>query len=270
MAGDWLKFETATLDKPEVWAIAQDLSIDPDAVIGKLLRVWSWFDQQSTIGNAPSVTKALLDRCAGVTGFCDSVIKAGWMVDDGRFLSLPNFDRHNGNTAKSRALTSKRVKKHRSSDDSECNAPSVTKALPEKRREENITTKDIVIATAQTSKPTGMRLPNDWKLPQELGNWALDQGLTKQQVILEGEKFRDHWIAQAGSKGRKADWPATWRNWIRNSKSRQPKTFYEITKEQKEADADKRLTAIGNATMAELEEAGLARNGVILGGSSHG
>ena len=136
MAGDWLKFETATLDKPEVWAIAQDLSIDPDAVVGKLLRVWAWFDQQSTIGNAPSVTKALLDRCAGVTGFCDSVIKAGWMLDDGVVLSLPNFDRHNGNTAKSRALTGKRVKKHRSSDAVECNGDSVTKALPEKRREE--------------------------------------------------------------------------------------------------------------------------------------
>ena len=143
MAGDWLKFETATLDKPEVWAIAQDLNIDPDAVIGKLLRVWSWFDQQSTIGNAPSVTKALLDRCAGVTGFCDSVIKAGWMIDDGRFLSLPNFERHNGTTAKTRAQTGKRVKNHRAKDDSQCNATSVTKALPEKRREEKINYKDI-------------------------------------------------------------------------------------------------------------------------------
>lgn len=153
MAGDWLKFETATLDKPEVWAIAQDLNIDPDAVIGKLLRVWSWFDQQSTIGNAPSVTKALLDRCAGVTGFCDSVIKAGWMVDDGEFISLPNFERHNGTTAKTRAQTGKRVKNHRSKDDEPCNAPSVTKALPEKRREENIKPSLSVIISSDTIIP---------------------------------------------------------------------------------------------------------------------
>src|SRR5205814_92454 len=28
-------------------------------------------------------------------------------------------------------------------------------------------------------------------------------------------KFRDYWIALPGAKGLKADWPATWRNWIR-------------------------------------------------------
>lgn len=41
MAGDWIKFEIGTSDKPEVRAIAHDLNIDLDAVIGKLLRVWS-------------------------------------------------------------------------------------------------------------------------------------------------------------------------------------------------------------------------------------
>ena len=30
-------------------------------------------------------------------------------------------------------------------------------------------------------------------------------------------KFRDYWIAQPGQKGRKKDWQATWRNWLRNS-----------------------------------------------------
>ena len=30
--------------------------------------------------------------------------------------------------------------------------------------------------------------------------------------------FRDYWIAQPGSKGVKADWTATWRNWIRNTR----------------------------------------------------
>ena len=33
MAGDWIKFEIATPDKPEVWEIAESLDIDPDAVI---------------------------------------------------------------------------------------------------------------------------------------------------------------------------------------------------------------------------------------------
>jgi hypothetical protein len=27
--------------------------------------------------------------------------------------------------------------------------------------------------------------------------------------------FRDHWWGKAGKEGRKADWFATWRNWVR-------------------------------------------------------
>ena len=74
MAGFWIKFDTSTSDKPEVWAIAGSLQIDPDAVVGKLLRVWAWFDDQTENGNAPTVTKALLDRRVSVTGFCDAMI----------------------------------------------------------------------------------------------------------------------------------------------------------------------------------------------------
>ena len=83
MALNWIKFETTTSDKPEVWAIANELGIDPDAVVGKLLRVWAWFDEQTENGNAPSVTSALLDRRVGVTGFVKSVIQTGWLEDDG-------------------------------------------------------------------------------------------------------------------------------------------------------------------------------------------
>jgi hypothetical protein len=42
MAGDWIKFELTTLDKPEVCQIADLADIDPDAVVGKLMRVWGW------------------------------------------------------------------------------------------------------------------------------------------------------------------------------------------------------------------------------------
>jgi len=139
MAGDWLKFEKSTSDKPEVWAMAEQLGIDPDAVVGKLLRVWAWFDEQSEKGNAPSVTKMLLDRRVGVTGFCDAMISCSWMVEEGTQVQLQNFDRHNGKTAKERSLTAKRQQKHRGKSNDNSNGVSVTSPLPreEKRREEN-------------------------------------------------------------------------------------------------------------------------------------
>ena len=37
--------------------------------------------------------------------------------------------------------------------------------------------------------------------------------------ILVFEGFKDYWVSVAGAKGVKADWFATWRNWVRNQKS---------------------------------------------------
>jgi hypothetical protein len=140
----WLKFDTATPEKPEVLQITIDLGWDdPDLTVGKLLKVWRWFDAHSVNGNAKSVTPALLDRLIGVTGLCGAMVRAGWMIESSDGLTLPNFENHNGKTAKDRALTAKRVGAYRVNGNSnvKCNDASVTSALPreEKRREENIT-----------------------------------------------------------------------------------------------------------------------------------
>jgi len=134
MAGDWIKLQKDTPDKPEVLAMAARLNIDSDAVIGKLVRIWSWFDTHTTTGNASCVTYSFLDRLAGVTGFAEQMALVGWLEQNGHDLRLTNFGYHNGETAKTRALGKNRVEKSRSNANS--NAPTVTKTLPEKRREE--------------------------------------------------------------------------------------------------------------------------------------
>lgn len=144
MAGDWLKMDSSTPEKPEVLAITARMGWDdPDTTVGKLFRVWRWFDQHTTDGNAPRVTSALLDRIAGVTGFAAAMQAEGWLVVSESGLSLPKFDRHNGATAKARAQTAKRVASHRCNGEgnAESNADSVTGALAreEKRREERNT-----------------------------------------------------------------------------------------------------------------------------------
>lgn len=138
MAGEWLKFEKATPDKPEVFAIAAKLDMDPDAVVGKLIRVWSWFDTHTVSGNGAGVTRALLDRIAGVAGFVAAMESVDWIVVAPSGVSLPNFDRHTGETAKSRALGAKRASEHRAKSNGHSVTSTVTTALPreEKRREE--------------------------------------------------------------------------------------------------------------------------------------
>jgi hypothetical protein len=113
MAGDWLKIEKITPDKPEIEAIADALGMDPDAVFGKCFRVWRWFDDHTEDGNAPRVTKTSIDRRVGVVGFADAMREAGWLAEVEGGLSLVNFDRHNGETSKGRALTAKRWSKRK-------------------------------------------------------------------------------------------------------------------------------------------------------------
>jgi len=62
----------------------------------------------------------------------------------------------------------------------------------------------------------GSRLSQDFFFPKEWCDFLVEQRpeLNAQQTF---EKFKDYWIAQAGQKGVKLDWFATWRNWVRNT-----------------------------------------------------
>lgn len=63
---------------------------------------------------------------------------------------------------------------------------------------------------------TGTRLEEGWVLPKSWGEWARsEQSLTDHEIRTQAETFRDYWISVPGQKGRKLDWEATWRNWIR-------------------------------------------------------
>ena len=63
--------------------------------------------------------------------------------------------------------------------------------------------------------PSGTRLPTDWKPDDGLVRFAAEQGFHPDRIAAIAEQFRDYWHAVAGAKGRKADWAATWRNWVR-------------------------------------------------------
>jgi uncharacterized protein YdaU (DUF1376 family) len=75
-------------------------------------------------------------------------------------------------------------------------------------------------AKASPKKDRGSRLSPDWFLPVEWGEWALSEGMDRQQIRAEADKFRDYWLARAGPQGVKLDWAATWRNWIRTARDR--------------------------------------------------
>jgi len=217
MAGDWIKFELTTLDKPEVCQIADLADIDPDAVVGKLMRVWGWFDQQTENGNAPSVSKKLLDRLVGVTGFCEHMKSVAWMIEADGVISLPHFDRHNGKTAKNRLLTAKRVANHKASN-GKTNAASVSGALPKEEKEKN-------------KEPLSAQEPVDPRMPSEMTlDWVPDETLLKTYALhhalsleLFSEKSVRDFTAHYESKGQvntQKEWVQMLVRWVKGDKVR--------------------------------------------------
>ena len=160
MAYEWIKIEVVTPDKPEIYQLAEILAIDPDTVLGKLIRVWAWADQQTIDGNANSnavsVTKSAIDRIGFMPGLADALIRVGWLKFEGSILIFPNFDRHNGKSSKKRLLTNRRVTEHREKSN-KSNARSVTsafqKALPEEEieLEEDIKDKNTMSDSDRTA-----------------------------------------------------------------------------------------------------------------------
>lgn len=137
MAGEWIKMRKCLRNEPEVISISTTLNMDEDMVVGKLHALWSWADDVSRNGHAPMVTDVWIDRYLRVPGFTQALVAVGWIevTDDG--ISFPNYDRHMSQNAKTRALNSHRKSMSRvNSLSSFCPDDSVTKARPEKRREE--------------------------------------------------------------------------------------------------------------------------------------
>ena len=66
--------------------------------------------------------------------------------------------------------------------------------------------------------PRGTALPKDWELPGDWRTWA-EGARPDVDVLTVADSFRDYWVAKPGKDGRKADWLATWRNWVRNQRS---------------------------------------------------
>ena len=117
--------------------MARLLSIDKDAVFGKLIRFWAWIDKNSVDGVVDGVVDADVDKLCFQNGFAHALAQVGWIHIDAvtERLTIPKFDRHNGESAKKRALKSERQARWRENCDPYVdNAPSTKASTREEKR----------------------------------------------------------------------------------------------------------------------------------------
>lgn len=104
--------------------------------------------------------------------------------------------------------------------DATSNAPSISQAMHEEcpSQSQSPLLKPI---KSKAESATASRLPADW-VPSQADEDFLRTERQDLRLEATASRFRDYWIAQPGVKGRKVDWSATWRNWVRNERTQTP------------------------------------------------
>jgi hypothetical protein len=179
VANDWIKVRFDLLDDPAVIEMSSILDMEDFAVIGRLVKIWTWADKHTISGNAMSVTEKFLNRYVCCEMFTNALRKVGWLSGEDGALSFPNFDRHNGKTAKNRAQTNLRVAQHREKQNGNelVTQKALQKPLPEKRRSINpiIPSLDDVIAFVK-SKGLNENFARHYHETNTLGGWLNNKG----------------------------------------------------------------------------------------------
>ena len=97
------------------------------------------------------------------------------------------------------------------------NLTGVEQALNERSTQVQPTSNQQPVTNNQDKKnKRGLRLASDFCLTKEWEDFCL-QTRPELHPTKTFDQFKDYWISQAGQKGVKLDWFATWRNWVRST-----------------------------------------------------
>lgn len=86
---------------------------------------------------------------------------------------------------------------------------------PSAHTETETETETTTKSKTRAEDATASRLPADW-VPTGADQDFCAATRPDLDCKAVADNFRDYWAAVPGAKGRKLDWSATWRNWVRN------------------------------------------------------
>lgn len=205
--------------------VSRQLSCMTSACRGALVMLWSYAHDNIRPDDTLGLDPIAVDALVGIEGFCD-VMPPEWLqtIDDGSGVYLPNFIEKN--------QLVKRMEKREADNRRH-------KAMRERQRHERVThdngmngagqghdkqgdieSKNKKEREAIASPKKATRLPPNWRPDADLMTWTATQGMTPPEIAEQLERFTDWWASAPASKGTKSDWPATWRNWIREAVKR--------------------------------------------------
>lgn len=243
----WIESHQDLRSNPKTKRLARALSTSVPAVMGHLHCLWHWALDHADDGDVSQFDAEDLADAAGYDGDahefvqalidCGPGVKVGFLERDGlrgdpadgkaASLVLHDWWEYAGKlVAKRRRDAERKARARAVSDSGPVDTPAPVHGTSSGQAEDGSADgagTDLTDLTNQPNQPTAAsrkrsdratRLSDDWHPAPEP---ELVDAIGGQKVAArEFAKFRDHWRAKGGQAGRKVDWQATWRNWLRN------------------------------------------------------
>lgn len=147
----WLPIEFDTPEKPEVQRMAEALRREPEEILGRVILVWRWAQEQTPDGRITPGSLGMVDRQARLKGFGVAMQEAKWVSLEGDTLIFPRWDLHNSENAKKRKLNAKRAEKSRAKRD------TIAELVAHPSRSE----RDKVVTPALTTKQNSLDVDDE-------------------------------------------------------------------------------------------------------------
>ena len=165
MAGDWIKWVKGLATRPEIVRIASALRTDRRRTACACMELWEWADSVTIDGDVQGVTPEFIDEYIGISGFFSAMEASGWVSQIPNGIRFTNFTRHNGESAKRRALDADRKQAARE----HVRKMSASQADKERTREEK--RREEKKQQQQEETPSGAAAP----AADSLRDWATQQ-----------------------------------------------------------------------------------------------
>ena len=206
----WFKVDDGFYSSRKVLMIPRAMRFE---CIGVWVMAGTWSAKELTDGHIPEY---ILEEFGSIPEIRDELIRVGlWVSDGAEGAHFHDWDQYQPtreqvlekreNTQKARSEAGKRGMASRWDNKGITNEQAPDNKLITPTRPDPTIPKGIGKRAARIS-PT-------FEVTKSMTEWALAKKYTL-DLSAETEKFVDYYLAEAGTKGVKLDWVATWRNWI--------------------------------------------------------
>jgi len=210
MAGDWIKLRKSVLTHPRLVRTMSALNADRLRTLGGIVSAWCLLDEQTSDGKLDGYTPEILDELVGLPGLARAMEVSGWLVITTNGLEAPDFEKHNGSSAKRRAQESDRKTSARNAD--KYPQPMQTNCGPEKRREEKSKLPPTPKGDVEGFDQFWSAYPKRKSRASAVKAWAKAVKLASVQTIIaavEQQKLGPDWTKDGGKY---IPHPASWLN----------------------------------------------------------